>query len=386
MRYFLVAGEASGDNLGALLVDEIRALDPAAEFAFWGGDGLAAATGVAPRQHLRDLAFMGFAEVVANLPTILRLMRRAKADVAAYAPDVLVCIDYPGFNLRLGKWAKARGIRVDFYVSPQIWAWRRGRVHKVIASTHRVLTILPFEAAFYASYGYEVSYTGHPLPKRIDHYTAAPELRVRDAAGARTVAGPVLALLPGSRQQEVRALLPVMLAAAEALLAGGIDVTPVVAAAPTLSDDTLLRLSRKHGVCWSRSSYAVLAHARLACVASGTATLETALFGVPQVVCYRAGAVSVALARHLIKVPYIALVNLILDGPVVPELIQDALTPEALAAELRELAEGDARAEQLGAYEMLRAELAPYEAARAAAELVVADAQAVENRRSEPSA
>ena len=384
MRYFLLAGEASGDNLGAGLITEIRRLDPGAELAYWGGDHMrAAAGGLAPKQHLDALAFMGFVEVVANLRTLLGLLARAKRDVAAFAPDVLVCIDYPGFNLRLARWAKARGLRVDFYVSPQIWAWRRGRVHGIAAATDRILCILPFERDFYAGYGYAVDYVGHPLPKRVDDHARPERLRIVDPGGALAAEGPLLAVLPGSRRQEVRAMLAVMMAGVRGFAERRRRRTPgsrpyrvVLAAAPVLSDAFLEEVCREHGVGYVRSAYDLLSAAELACVTSGSATLETALFGVPQVVCYRGSALSVAIARRVVRVDYIALPNLILGEAVVPELIQGALTPEALAGALAALSEGPARERATRGYERLRAALAPYDAAAVAAGLVVEDARA----------
>ena len=386
MRYFLLAGEASGDNLGAELIPEIRRLDPTAEFAFWGGDGMQVATGgLSPKQHLRELAFMGFVEVVANLRTILGFVRRAKADIEAFAPDVLVCIDYPGFNLRVAKWAKARGMRVDFYVSPQIWAWRRSRVHKIVRAIDRVLCVLPFERDFYAGYGYEVDYVGHPLPQRVDRHPKPDQLDIVDPGGALADSGPILALLPGSRRQEVRALLDVMTAGVAGFAERRLHQQPaappyrvVIAAAPVLGDGFLEEVCTRYGVGYVRSAYDLLSVADLACVTSGSATLETALFGVPQVVCYRGSAISVAIARRLVKVDYIALPNLILGEAVVPELVQGEANAEAIAAALLALSEGPARGRALRGYERLRSALEPYEAAAAAASLIVADAGARE--------
>lgn len=382
MRYFLLAGEPSGDNLGAPLITAIAARDAGAEFAFWGGDGMqAAAGGLTPKQHLRDLAFMGFAEVVTNLPVILRLMKRARADVTAFAPDVLVCIDYPGFNLRLGKWAKARGIRVVFYVSPQIWAWRRSRVHKIVHATDRILCVLPFERAFYADYGYRVDYVGHPLAQRVDEFARTDRLDVVDPGGALPPSGPILALLPGSRRQEVSALLEVMMAGVAGFAERRAKASPsapayrpVIAAAPVLDDDYLIATCLRYGIGYVRSAYDLLSHADLACVASGSATLETALFGVPQVVCYRGSALSIALARWLVKVDYIALPNLILGEEIVPELIQEQANAPSIGAKLVELSDGPARLRATGGYTRLRAALAPYEASAAAAKLIVGDA------------
>jgi len=379
VRYFIIAGEASGDNLGALLIERIRGLDPKAKFGFWGGDLMTKVAqqtqpGVMPGRHVKELAFMGFAEVVANLRTILGLIKQAKKNVVDFKPDVLVCIDYPGFNLRISKWAKARGVRVEFYVSPQIWAWRQSRVHKIIKNTDRVICILPFEQEFYKGYGYEVSYTGNPLPKRIDQHVAPDQLTVETNAGKQIISQKVLALLPGSRVQEVSKHLPIMLEALQVLRKRNPELAnlqPVIAAAPVLSDEQLLAFAKTYNVSWVRSSYDLLSHATLACVASGTATLETALFNVPQVVCYKGSGLSVMLARKLIKVKYIALANLICDKPVVPELIQKDFTAKKLADHLFELYDGDQRAAQEKGYADLRSKLLPYEATEAAARLIV---------------
>ena len=379
MRYFLLAGEASGDNLGGLLVEQIRALDPQAEFACWGGPSLAAATGTTPLRNLDQLAFMGFVEVVANLRAIRRLERAAREHVAAFAPDSLILIDYPGFNLRLGRWARGRGIWVDFYVSPQIWAWRPGRVHKVVRSFDRLLCVLPFEPSFYARYGYdrgaghEISYTGHPLPLRVDTHAVPPRLTVRTASGERTLAEDesVLALLPGSRRQEVRRMLPVMAAAVGRLRDRGLTYRAVIGAAPVLATADLEALAAEHDLAWTRSSYDLLGHAHLACVASGTATLEAALFDVPQVVCYRGSTVSVAIARRLVRTEHIALVNVVLGRRAVTELVQGDATASNLADGLAALSEPANRERQLAAYRELREGLRPYEATAAAAAAIV---------------
>lgn len=379
MRYFILAGEASGDNLGALLMERIRAIDPSATFGFWGGDSMTKTAKetqpcALPGRHIKELAFMGFIEVVANLRTILGFMKQAKKDITAFNPDVLICIDYPGFNLRISQWAKAQYIRVEFYVSPQIWAWRQSRVHKIIKNTDRVICILPFEQSFYKNYGYDVAYTGNPLPKRIDQHVAPEKLTVRTGNGERVIQQKILALLPGSRVQEVSKNLPIMLDALTVLRKQNpelADLEPVIAAAPVLSDEQLLAFAKTFKVSWVRNSYDLLSHATMACVASGTATLETALFNVPQVVCYKGSGLSVMLARKLIKVDYIALANLICDAPVVPELIQEAFTAENLADHLLALSSGKAREKQEEGYAELRTRLLPYEATDAAAKLIV---------------
>ena len=377
MRYFFLAGEASGDNLGSELMRELKRLDAEASFAFWGGDAMAAEVGLSPKQHIRSLAFMGFVQVLKNLPTIYKLFSVAKADILSFRPDVLICIDYPGFNLRMARWAKSQGIRVEFYVSPQIWAWRESRVHKVIASVDRLLCILPFEPDFYRRFGYEVSYTGHPLPARVDAYPRETQIILKGAANSsEPFSGNILALLPGSREQEIKVLLPTMLEAADAFFKGlpadeALNWRMVIAAAPSLSDSQLEILCAKwKALRYHRSSYAVLAKARIAAVASGSATLETALFGVPEVVCYKSDGLSVALARKLIKVPYIALPNLILDRPLLPELIQKEFNSAKLIQTLGEINKPQVQQKMTAGFSELRDLLKPYDAAAQAASAI----------------
>ena len=337
MKYYIIAGEASGDLHGSNLVRELMRRDPQASIRAWGGDMMQQA-GATIVKHYRDLAFMGFTEVIGNLPTIFRNIRFCKDDISSFHPDVIVFIDYPGFNLRIAGWAKQTGFRTVYYISPQVWAWKESRVKLIRESIDKMLVILPFEKDFYRKWNFEVEYVGHPLVEVIQRFRASP-----DAAGmpdlhlpARdTASKPIVALLPGSRKQEILKKLPVMLEASRAFP----DHRFVVAEAPgqeTAFYDELLSAYPGIGRVRNRT-YSLLLHAKAACVTSGTATLETALFGVPEVICYKGSAVSYQIAKRLIKVKYISLVNLIMDREVVKELIQDELTVSNLVRELRHL-------------------------------------------------
>jgi len=346
MRYYIIAGEASGDLHGGNLVREIRRRDADAEVRCWGGDRMEAAGAVLVK-HYRELAFMGFLEVVANLRTILRNMRCCRADMLRFRPDVVVFIDYPGFNIPMAVFAKGRGLRTVYYISPQVWAWKEGRVRTLKRVVDRMLVILPFEQAFYRRWDWDVDYVGHPLVGEVERRRAlrpsdgeagrdTGSVRADDAGG-REDRRPTVVLLPGSRRQEVRLKLPVMLEVAERFP----QCRFVVAQAPGLDDAFLATFTAgRPGVTVRKvDTYGLLLEADAALVTSGTATLETALFGVPQVVCYKGNPLSYQIAKRLVKVKYISLVNLIMDREVVKELIQDALTPENLSRELSAILE-----------------------------------------------
>ena len=362
LRYYLLAGEASGDLHGSRLVTALREQDPAAEIRAWGGD-LMAEAGAEVVKHYRDLAFMGFVEVVKNLPTILGNFRECQSDIAAFRPDRLVLIDYPGFNLRMAKWARRSGYDVSYYISPQIWAWHTSRVKQVRANVDRMLVILPFEEEFYAEHGVKATFVGHPLLDVVNEVEAQPAAHV--------------ALLPGSRRQEISRSLPVMLAAAARLP----EQQYVVAGAP--GQDAAVYREIMDSVpapprleLISGRTYEVLAGARAAAVTSGTATLETALFGVPQVVCYRGSRLNYWLAKRLVadRIKYISLVNLVMDGPVVQELIQDDFNPGRLADELKKTIAGPERDRQLRELAELRRALGEGGAAARAAAAIIGGA------------
>jgi lipid-A-disaccharide synthase len=337
MRYYIIAGEASGDLHGSNLVREMISLQQGDEFRGWGGD-LMEAAGVKIVKHFRDLAFMGFIEVVKNLPTILRNLSFCKADILLFKPDVLVLIDYPGFNLRIAEWAHQRNIKIIYYISPQVWAWKESRVKKIRRYVDKMLVILPFEKPFYEKWKYEVEYVGHPLVDVIDRYKATGNT-------APLSTRPVIALLPGSRKQEILVKLPVMLAVSRAFP----DYQFIVAQAPGQEDafyETLLKeYDNVSGV--RNETYRLLSQAKAALVTSGTATLETALFGVPEVVCYKGSKISYEIAKRLITIKYISLVNLIMDKEVVAELIQDDMNEARVTKELQRLLTDDSRKNEL---------------------------------------
>lgn len=331
MRYYIISGEASGDLHGSNLIRELKLCDPMADIRCWGGDKMQAAGGTLVK-HYRDLAFMGFVEVIKNLRTIFRNLAFCREDILKYQPDVLILIDYPGFNLRIATWAKQQGLKVVYYISPQVWAWKEGRVKQIKAAVDLMLVILPFEKTFYQKWNYPVQYVGHPLVKVIDEFKQqeAPLIPAGWVSDQ-----PLVALLPGSRKQEILKKLPIMLEVAGRFT----DFHFVVAKAPGLEDafyEELLAPYRNVSAV-SNQTYPLLSKAKAAMVTSGTATLETALFGVPEVICYKGNAVSYAIAKRLIKIKYICLVNLIMDKEVVKELIQDELTVDNLTKALRPL-------------------------------------------------
>jgi len=350
-RIYMIAGEASGDLHGGNLVRElfVKAAGEPLEIRAWGGDRMAAAGAVVVK-HYRELAFMGFTQVIMNLRTILRNIDRCKADIEDFKPDLLILIDYPGFNLRIAEWAHANGIPVQYYISPQVWAWKKGRVHTIKKVVDRMYVILPFEQAWYANYGMEVEFVGHPLLDAIEQEGRTP-LSALPGADER----PVVALLPGSRHQEIARMLPLMVAVAARFPAYRF----VLAAAPSVPDAVYAAALQGSDITVVKDrTYDVLRTAHAALVTSGTATLETALFGVPEVVCYSGSALNVWIARRLVDIRFISLVNLIMDREVVRELIQGDLNVEALAAELeRIMQDGPYRQQMEKGLAQLRAKL-----------------------------
>ncbi|MCB0652785.1 MAG: lipid-A-disaccharide synthase [Saprospiraceae bacterium] len=326
MRYYIIAGEASGDLHASNLMKSLTRKDPEAQFRCWGGDLMQAAGGDLVK-HFRELAFMGFWEVAKNIRTILRNMKFCKSDILQWKPDVIILVDYPGFNLRIAKWAKSHGICVFYYISPQIWAWKEKRVHEIREHVNRMYVILPFEKDFYKKYDYEVDFVGHPLLDVISNYRQDPDFRVKNQLDDR----PVIALLPGSRKQEINAILSEMLK----VVVDFPDHQFVVAGAPSIPPDIYEAIIGKRPVSVVfAQTYDLLSEARAALVTSGTATLETALFNVPQVVCYRGSYITYYLIRAMIKVPYISLVNLILNRSFLKELIQGEFNRSNLRKEL----------------------------------------------------
>lgn len=344
IRVYMIAGEASGDLHGSNLLKSLKALKPEAKVRCWGGDLMAQAGGEVVK-HYRDLAFMGFAEVVMNLRTILKNLDWCKKDILAYKPDVLVLIDYPGFNLRIAQWAKKQGIKVLYYIAPQVWAWKPNRVKTMKQCIDKMLVILPFEQKWFLdNWQWEVTYVGHPLMEATSSFRPAfPTFTNK----------PVVAVLPGSRRQEIKIKLPEMLKAAAAFP----DYQFIVGMAPGMEESFYKPFLQQYpnASAVKGLTYELLAQARAAVVTSGTATLETALFEVPEVVCYKGSAISYAIARRLIKIKYISLVNLIMDKPVVKELIQHEMHTENITRELKAILQNQTyRQEMLDNFKQLK--------------------------------
>lgn len=347
MKYYIITGEASGDLHGSNLMKEILKEDPLAEFRFWGGD-LMEKVGGKLVKHYRELAFMGFVEVIANLRTILNNISLCKKDIVEYQPDAVILIDYPGFNLRIAEFAHRKGLKVFYYISPQVWAWKKSRVHKIRRTVDRMFVILPFEVDFYRQYGMEVDFVGHPL---LDAITLD---EIRHETTAEVPENPVIALLPGSRKQEITGMLPIMA-----------SIKPrfpkcqfIIGAASAIEDefyksvigDTEIEISRKGTLALLRSAHAAL-------VTSGTATLETAILGVPEVVCYRGNEISYQIAKRIVKVPHISLVNLLMGKEIVRELIQRGFNKKNLETELRGILDPATRQLMISQFSLLREKL-----------------------------
>ena len=330
MKYYIIAGEASGDLHGSNLIKSLKIKDKEAEIYAWGGD-MMATEGAVLRKHYRDLAFMGFLEVIKNIGTIFRNIAFCKQDILEFQPDVIIFIDYPGFNLRIAKWAKEQNFKTFYYISPQIWAWHTSRVNSIKERVDRMFCILPFEKDFYKKFDYEVDFVGHPLLDVVANVekTTIEDFRLKNGLDER----PLIALLPGSRKQEIEKMLSIMLTVQPHFL----DYQFVVAAASAQSLSSFdAFLKNTEGVkIVQNQTYDLLQHATAALVKSGTSTLETALFGVPEVVCYKGSKFSYSIAKRVIKVKYISLVNLIADKEIVKELIQENLTTENLVRELQ---------------------------------------------------
>ena len=332
MKYYIIAGEASGDLHASNLMKELKKKDTQAEFRCWGGD-LMKAQGATLVKHYRDLAFMGFVEVLVNMRTILKNIKFCKNDIHQFRPDAIILVDYPGFNMRIADFAKQAGFKVFYYISPQIWAWKQNRVYKIKRTVDKMFVILPFEKEFYNRFDYKVDFVGHPLLDAINDRLNSSEIK-QFRISEKLSGKPIIAILPGSRKQEIQKMLPVML-----------DITKqfnnyefVIAGVTSLAESFYKSICKDSDVkVIYGKTYHILANADAAVVTSGTATLETALFDVPEVVCYKGSAISYMLAKKLVKVKYISLVNLVMDQQIVTELIQKDFNSEKLTAELKKL-------------------------------------------------
>ncbi len=352
MKYYIIAGEASGDLHGSNLMKAILAKDPTAEIRFWGGDLMQSVCGTLVK-HYRDLAFMGFAEVIMNLRTILGNISVCKKDILQFQPDTLIYIDYPGFNMRIAKWAKKLGILNQYYISPQIWAWKENRIKDIKRDMDKMYVILPFEKDFYEKkHNFSVEFVGHPLIDAISNRdkTSFEKFTSENKLSQK----PIIALLPGSRKQEIEKMLSIMLSVVDKFS----DYQFVIAGAPSQEYDFYKQFLTTENVNFvSNKTYDLLSVSHAALVTSGTATLETALFKVPQIVCYKANRISYEIAKRIITLKFISLVNLIMDKEVVKELIQKELNTKNLETELNKIISGNQRQEMLSQYEILEQKL-----------------------------
>ncbi|MBS9461995.1 lipid-A-disaccharide synthase [Flagellimonas sp. 389] len=370
MKYYIIAGEASGDLHGSNLIKALKEQNADANIRCWGGDLMQKAGGDLAK-HYKDMAFMGFLEVLKNIPTIFKNISFCKEDISRFNPDQIIFIDFSGFNLRIAEWAKKNNFKTNYYISPQIWASREGRIKKIKRDIDNMYVILPFEKDFYEKkHDYPVHFVGHPLIDAIENTKIVDGHLFREENGLDPKK-PIIALLPGSRKQEVQKMLEIMLS-----VRGDFPGYQfVIAGAPSLSDSFYASFLKDKNINYvSNQTYSLLKHSHAALVTSGTATLETALFGIPQVVCYKGNWISYQIAKRIITLDYISLVNLIMDKEVVKELIQSELTTKNLRNELSKIIDGGERDTILKDYDMLRKKLGGKGASQLAAKLIAENA------------
>lgn len=338
------------------------------EVRFWGGDLMAAVSGKAPVKHIKDLAFMGFVEVAKNLRTILKNIDFCKQDILAYKPDVLILVDYPGFNLRIADWAKQNNIRVLYYISPTIWAWKENRVEIVKRACEKMFVILPFEVAVYQKHGYQADYVGHPLLDAIEQEKASLPDKESFIRKNGLDQRPIIAVLPGSRKQEIERMFSIMLDVVGEFK----DYQFVVAGTSNLPREAYQKAMDRNVKIVFNQTYALMHNAYAGVIKSGTSTLESALFRLPQVVCYKGGALSYAIAKMVVggRLKYISLPNLILDKPVVKELVQNDFTAANLKQELTLILEEEGRKQILADYDQLITLLGNSGASRKVAQMI----------------
>jgi lipid-A-disaccharide synthase len=366
LKYYIIAGEASGDLHGSNLMKALYKEDSKAEIRFWGGDLMQKVGGTLVK-HYRELAFMGFVEVIFNLKTILNNIKICKKDIQEFQPDVLIFIDYPGFNLRIAKWAKALGYKTHFYISPQIWAWKENRIKDIKRDIDKMYVILPFEKNFYEDkHHFPVDFVGHPLIDAIANFSTVDPIDFRKENNLNEK--PIIALLPGSRKQEIGKMLSVMLS----IVNDFPDYQFVIAGAPSQEFSFYESFITQENIKFiSNKTYALLQNATAALVTSGTATLETALFKVPEVVCYKGNWASYQIAKRVVTLQYISLVNLIMDQEIVTELIQDECNTKQIREELTKVLEPHYRKKLLENYDLLEQKLGGIGASKKTAKLIV---------------
>ena len=363
MKYFIIAGERSGDLHASNLMKEIKVKDPEAEFRFVGGDMMIAQGGKLIF-HNSEMAFMGFVEILGSLSKILRVMKQCKAEITSFKPDVVLLVDFASFNMRIAKWAKKNGFRVDYYISPKVWAWKENRAYNIKKFVDHLYCILPFEKEFYKRFEYKVDYVGNPLLDAIADFKPQDDFYSKHRLSDK----PIIAILPGSRKQEIESILYVMMSVVNAFpqfqfVIAGVDHFPEEYYEQFIRNDDI------HVVY--NETYELMSESKFAIVCSGTATLETALFNVPQVVCYQTSFISATIARLLIKVQYVSLVNLIADKEIVRELIQENFTPHNLLDELNKLTKDPSHVQKImDGYAELRTLLGEAGASKRTAELI----------------
>lgn len=371
MKYYFIAGEASGDLHASNCIIEIQKLDPDAKFAFTGGDLMEKVTGEKAGINIKNMAFMGFVDVLKNIRTIKKNFKIVKQEILKFKPDVLVLVDYPGFNLRMAKWATEQGIKVDYYVSPTVWAWKENRVEQIKKYTNKLFVILPFEEAFYKKHNHKVYFIGHPLIDAIEKQK--PNFRSKEQffKDNQLLDKPIVAVLPGSRVQEIERMLAIML-----------DVTPkypdyqfIIAGSNHLPKSNYASIDKSKIKVLFDQTYELMNYAKAGIIKSGTSTLESGLFKLPQVVCYKGGSLSFAIGKRLVNIKYISLVNLIMDKLIVKELIQNELTSENISIELNKLLNDEKyRQTMISEYEALIKELGGGGASTRIAKHLVTDA------------
>jgi len=368
MKYYVIAGEPSGDLHASNMMKELLVLDKNIEFRFWGGDLMEAVTHQKPRKHIKDLAFMGFVEVAKNIRTIFKNIAFCKQDILDFKPEILILVDYPGFNLRIADWAKQQGIRVFYYISPTIWAWKENRVEIVKRSVEKMFVILPFEVAVYKKHNYEADYVGHPLLDAIEQEKSSLPDKATFISKNNLDNRPIIAVLPGSRKQEIERMFSIMLDVVNDFK----EYQFVIAGTTNLPKEAYQMAIDKNLKVVFNQTYALMHNAHAGIIKSGTSTLESALFRLPQVVCYKGGTVSYSIAKMVVggRVKYIGLPNLILDKPVVKELIQTDLTSKNLKEELAKIISGPVREEMLKEYDGLIKLLGNSGASKKVAELM----------------
>lgn len=362
MKYYIIAGEASGDLHGSNLMKTLKEVDREAEFRFYGGDLMQAQGGTLVK-HYAEMAFMGFLEVALNLRTILKNMAKCKTDVLQYQPDVLILIDFPGFNLKIAKFARAQGIKVCYYISPKVWAWNQKRVLKIKRDVNKMFCILPFEVDFYQKWGMHVDYVGNPLLDAIEAFQPNPNFKKDNQLSEK----PIIALLPGSRKQELKYILPEMLSVVNSFPKHQF----VIAGAPSFNKDFYQDYLKELNLpIIFNATYHLLLNAEAALVASGTATLETALLKIPQVVLYKGSKISIGIARLLVSIRFISLVNLIMDRGIVTELLQEDCNHQKITSELDAILNTPKRDEMLSNYQQLAAIMGKPGASQKTAKLI----------------